>query len=295
MEWDQEEDGLASPAAADDGAPAVADDGAPADVDADIEGDDAFEAGQRALDDALFDADFVDAILNDDPFEPDPDATLPDDDSAEADPAADPASEDGDAPAALRRLRALTARHGTASLVIAAVAVLALVLGCFALVYGAVLSSVTVEKDAPADASEALQPVENHELPHLALRVTDISASQYPRRRDHPRPQSGRWGRRPRARRVVVLHRGERCGRRRGRGVHRGRRGGGRRCGARPVPPGCGRARHGAAHRPYARPLVRLPRGRDAGIHRSRRAGGIARSPRHRALRFKRARPGKTC
>lgn len=180
MEWDQEEDGLASPAAADDGAPAVADDGAPADVDADIEGDDAFEAGQRALDDALFDADFVDAILNDDPFEPDPDATLPDDDSAEADPAADPASEDGDAPAALRRLRALTARHGTASLVIAAVAVLALVLGCFALVYGAVLSSVTVEKDAPADASEALQPVENHELPHLALRVTDISASQYP-------------------------------------------------------------------------------------------------------------------
>lgn len=193
MEWDQEEDGLASPAAADDGAPAVAndgapavaDDGVPADVDADIEGDDAPEAAPRAmdgaaLDDALFDADFVDAILNDDPFEPDPDATLPDDDAAEADPAADPAAEDGDAPAALRRLRALTARHGTASLVIAAVAVLALVLGCFALVYGVVLSGVTVEKDAPDDASEALQPVENHELPHLALRVTDISASQYP-------------------------------------------------------------------------------------------------------------------
>lgn len=49
MEWDQEEDGLASPAGADDGAPASADDGAPTDVDADIEGDDAFEAAPRSM------------------------------------------------------------------------------------------------------------------------------------------------------------------------------------------------------------------------------------------------------
>ena len=169
MEWDQEEDGIAASADADDGAPsgagAESKAGGAADAEPSVLDDD-------ALDDAIFDDDSFEA----DPFEADPDVAHPDDDPADA----GPAEGGSDAPAALRRLRALTARHGTASLVIAAVAVLVLVLGCFALVYGVVLSGVTVEKDAPDDASEALQPVENHELPHLALRVTDISATEYP-------------------------------------------------------------------------------------------------------------------
>ncbi|WP_019238647.1 MULTISPECIES: hypothetical protein [Enorma] len=169
MEWDQEEDGIAASADADDGAPAGAG--------AESKAGGAAEAEPSVLDDdALDDAIFDDDSFEADPFEADPDVAHPDDDPADA----GPAEGGSDAPAALRRLRELTARHGTASLVIAAAVALVLVLGCFALVYGVVLSGVTVEKDAPDDASEALQPVENHELPHLALRVTDISATEYP-------------------------------------------------------------------------------------------------------------------
>ncbi len=87
----------------------------------------------------------------------------------------------GTAKQAYSGVRTFFANHETVAVLIGMACAFLLVCIAFAIVYSFVIKGATIARDnLPEHLSNQLTPVENHELPHLSLRVLDITTDSYP-------------------------------------------------------------------------------------------------------------------
>lgn len=87
----------------------------------------------------------------------------------------------GTAKQAYSGVRTFFANHETVAVLIGMACAFLLVCIAFAIVYSFVIKGATISRDnLPEHLSNQLTPVENHELPHLSLRVLDITTDSYP-------------------------------------------------------------------------------------------------------------------
>lgn len=87
----------------------------------------------------------------------------------------------GTAKQAYSGVRMFFANHETVAVLISMACAFLLVCIAFAIVYSFVIKGATISRDnLPEHLSNQLTPVENHELPHLSLRVLDITTDSYP-------------------------------------------------------------------------------------------------------------------
>lgn len=87
----------------------------------------------------------------------------------------------GTAKQAYSGVRTFFANHETVAVLIGMACAFLLVCIAFAIVYSFVIKGATISRDnLPEHFSNQLTPVENHELPHLSLRVLDITTDSYP-------------------------------------------------------------------------------------------------------------------
>ena len=78
-------------------------------------------------------------------------------------------------------LRTFVTKHGNAALAASIVLSFLCVFLVFSLVYRfAISGSIVSDEVSDGELSSTLHPVENHELPHLALRVSDVATHEYP-------------------------------------------------------------------------------------------------------------------
>lgn len=87
----------------------------------------------------------------------------------------------GTAKQAYSGARTFFANHETVAVLTGMACAFLLVCIAFAIVYSFVIKGATISRDnLPEHLSNQLTPVENHELPHLSLRVLDITTDSYP-------------------------------------------------------------------------------------------------------------------
>lgn len=87
----------------------------------------------------------------------------------------------GTAKQAYSGVRTFFANHETVAVLTGMACAFLLVCIAFAIVYSLVIKGATISRDnLPEHLSNQLTPVENHELPHLSLRVLDITTDSYP-------------------------------------------------------------------------------------------------------------------
>lgn len=87
----------------------------------------------------------------------------------------------GTAKQAYSGTRTFFANHETVAVLTGMACAFLLVCIAFAIVYSFVIKGATISRDnLPEHLSNQLTPVENHELPHLSLRVLDITTDSYP-------------------------------------------------------------------------------------------------------------------
>lgn len=87
----------------------------------------------------------------------------------------------GTAKQAYSGARTFFANHETVAVLAGMACAFLLVCIAFAIVYSFVIKGATISRDnLPEHLSNQLTPVENHELPHLSLRVLDITTDSYP-------------------------------------------------------------------------------------------------------------------